>query len=80
MSEKKDNVVRGKFGVLEDDKEHLLQTLSEMDLDDVLIIGLKGQDTFMAHTDFESRMKLIGAMENLKMWLWTQGYFGGQDE
>ena len=70
----KDNVVQGNFSVEEaTDLDNLYEKLKDMDLDTIVVIGSKGEHAFMAHTGFDSRMKMLGSIEALKMWLWNQG-------
>lgn len=75
MSDNKDNVVKVNFGETEaKDIESLIEKLRDIDFDDLVIIGTKDEDAFMIHTGFKSRMKMIGSIEGLKLWLWAKGY------
>lgn len=79
MNRMSDNVVVGDFsGVkLSEKEEESLETLFEyikgIDLDSLIVIGKKGDDNFMAHTNISSRTDLIGSLEILKTWIQMRG-------
>lgn len=45
---------------------------SDQGFDNVIVFGIKDDDVFLGYTPFESRTNLIGALESIKLWLWTK--------
>lgn len=70
-----DNVINfGKYREEEaSDTETLINSVGEMDFDEVLVLGLKDNEVYLAHTPFDSRLKLMGAVSGMEHWLWTKG-------
>lgn len=61
------NIVHTTFNKQTRSKEKLLETVRDMNFDNIVLIGTKGNDIYAVHTGLSDVVELIGLLELVKM-------------